>query len=149
MHKTPIIVSLFVAVLLLFGACIPAQEPGQPSYEEISFQLSSDTTPGNTDEYDSHSFNIYLERRQELTLDFYAEGAAVMVSVVTPSEERLGYETSDGRAGNIKDTGLGHLQERKTKSAAEGHFKYTAPETGSYVITVKSASPKAEIDVLV
>ena len=147
MRKKLIIIGALLAAVLLLGACIPG--PEQPAYEKLSFQLSSDTTPGNTDEYDTHSFNIYLEPEQELMLDFYTEGAAVMFSAITPSEEMLGYETSDGRAGNIKDTGLGHLQEKKIKAAAEGHFRFIAPEAGFYIMSAKSATPKGEIAVLI
>ena len=155
MYKKPLIITGIIlgataVVLGVYGpALIFTPPPAQPSHEQVSFQLSTDTTPGNTDEYDSHSFNIYLEHQQELSLDFYAEGAAVLVSVITPSEEKLGYETSDGRGGNIKDTGLGRLREKRTTAVAEGHFRFTAPESGLYVITVKSATPKGEIDVLV
>ena len=147
MRKKLIIIGALLAAVLLLGACTPG--PEQPTHEKLSFQLSSDTTPGNTDEYDTHSFNIYLEPEQELMLDFYAEGAAVMFSAITPSEEMLGYETSDGRAGNIKDTGLGRLQEKKIKAAAEGHFRFTAPEAGFYIMSVKSATPKGEINVVI
>jgi hypothetical protein len=147
---------ILVTILLLLGACTskpvaPASETNWESVEpseRLSFNLSTDTTPGNTDEYDSYSFSISLDNEQELYLSFYAEGAAVLVSITTPSDERLGYETSDGSAG-VKDTGLGSLREKRTKAAAEGHFRFIPPESGLYLVTVKSAAPKGEIDVLV
>ena len=147
MRKIATTVSLTIAALLLMGGC--TQAPPPPGYEQLTFQLESDAAPGNTDEYDSYIFNLYLETGQELTLDFYAEGAAVMFSLVTPSELTMGYSTSDGSAGNIKDSGMGFLEEKRIRSAAEGHFIYTVPETGDYICTVKSASPTATIDVVI
>ena len=123
--------------------------PEQTSQEALNFQLSTDTAPGNTDEYDSHSFSIYLERGQELYLSFYAEGAAVMFRVTTPTEEVWGYQPSTGSAGNVKDKGLGHLEKGMISAAAEGHFNFIAPEEGFYVIKVKSSTPRGEIDVLI
>ncbi|MCK4698464.1 MAG: hypothetical protein KAT53_09225, partial [Dehalococcoidia bacterium] len=86
---------------------------------------------------------------QELYLSFYAEGAAVMLRVTTPTEEVWGYQTSTGSAGNVKDKGLGHLEKGKVSAAAEGHFNFIAPEESSYVIEVKSSTPRGEIDVLI
>ena len=157
MHKKPLIILGIVlgAISVVLGVYAPAliftqtPAPEQSSHETLNFQLSTDTTPGNTEEYDSHSFSIYLERGQELYLSFYAEGAAVMLRVVTPTEEVLGYQTSDGSAGNIKDKGLGQLEEGKVFAAAEGHFNFIAPEGGFYIIEVKSSAPRGEIDVLI
>jgi hypothetical protein len=165
MHNKPLIILGIIlgAISVVLGIYAPTliftqtPTPEQPSHpgeyrEALNFQLSTDTTPGNTDEYDSHSFSIYLERGQELYLSFYAEGAAVMLRVTTPTErheDRLGYQTSTGSAGNVKDKGLGHLEKGKVSAAAEGHFNLIALEEGSYVIDVKSSTPQGEIDVLI
>ena len=163
MHKKPLIIlgiilgaisvvlGVYAPILISTQTPTPEQTPTseQPSHEALNFQLSTDTTPGNTDEYDSHSFSIYLERGQELYLSFYAEGAAVMLRVATPTEEVLGYQTSTGSAGNVKDKGLGHLEKGKVSAAAEGHFNFIAPEGGFYVIEVKSSAPRGEINVLI
>jgi len=157
MHKKPIIILGIIlgAISVVLGVYAPAliftqtPAPEQPSHEALAFQLSTDAAPGNTEEYDSHSFSISLERGQELYLSFYAEGAAVMLRVATPTEEVLGYQTSDGSAGNVKDKGLGHLEKGNVSAAAEGHFNFIAPEGGFYVIDVKSSAPRGEIDVLI
>ena len=156
MHNKPLIILGITlgAISVVLGVYAPAlifnqtPTPEPPYQETLNFQLSTDTTPGNTEEYDSHSFSIYLERGQELHLSFYAEGAAVMLRVTTPTEEVLGYQTSDGSAGNVKDKGLGHLVKGKVFAAAEGHFNFIAPEEGSYVIDAKSSAPRGEINVL-
>ena len=149
-----VVLGVYAPTLIFTQTPTPEQTPtpGQPSRETLNFQLSTDTTPGNTEEYDSHSFPIYLERGQELYLSFYAEGAAVLLRVTTPTErheDRLGYQTSTGSAGNVKDKGLGHLEKGKVSAAAEGHFNFVTPEEGSYVIEVKSSTPRGEIDVLI
>ena len=166
MHKKPLIIlgiilgaisvvlGVYAPTLIFTQTLTPGQTltPEQPSYEVLNFQLSTDTTPGNTDEYDSHGFAIYLERGQELYLSFYAEDAAVMLRVITPTqrhEDVLGYQTSTGSAGNVKDKGLGHLEKGKVSAAAEGHFNLIAPEEGFYEIEVKSSTPQGEIDVLI
>ncbi len=148
MHKIPIMISVFIAgLLLLSSACTPAPAPAQPAHEELDFQLSTNTTPGNTDEYDSYSFSIYLKREQELALDFHAEGAKVMVSVFLPSEETWGYNPYPPTPDGSEDGKLGHLQKGRVVAAAEGSFTFSAPESGDYLLTVKSASYRAEIDV--
>ena len=163
MHKKPLIIlgiilgaisvvlGVYAPILISTQTPTPEQTPTseQTPHETLNFQLSTDTTPGNTDEYDSDSFSIYLERGQELYLSFYAEGAAVMLRVITPTEEVLGYQTSTGSAGNVKDKGLGHLEKGKVSAAAEGHFNFIAPEEGFYIIEVKSSTPQGEIDVLI
>jgi len=165
MHNKPLIILGIIlgAISVVLGVYAPTliftqtptpEQPSRPGEyrEALNFQLSTDTTPGNTEEYDSHSFPIYLERGQELYLSFYAEGAAVMLRVTTPAgrhEDRLGYQTSTGSAGNVKDKGLGHLEKGKVSAAAEGHFNLIALEEGSYVIDVKSSTPRGEIDVLI
>jgi len=163
MHKKPLIIlgiilgaisvvlGVYAPILISIQTPAPEQPPTseQPSHEALNFQLSTDTAPGNTDEYDSHSFSIHLERGQDLYLSFYAEGAAVMLRVATPTEEVLGYQTSTGSAGNVKDKGLGHLEKGKVSAAAEGHFNFIAPEGGFYIIEVKSSAPRGEIDVLI
>ena len=150
MRKKPvIIITLFIAILLLLGACTPTPEPEQLLYEKLSFHLSPDAIPeDSTDKFDSHSFNIYLRSEQELYLSFYAEGAAVAVYVVTPSEEMLGYETNSERI-DIEDEGLGHLVPNRMFAAEEGYFRLTASETGFYEIGVRSCSLSGEVDVLV
>ena len=142
------VVLVLYAPTLMFPPPTPTP-PAQPFYEQVTFQLSTDTTPGNTDEYDSHSFYIYLKREQELYLSFHAEGAAVMVSVTTPSDEKLGYGPSIVPAGDVENKELGHLLKGRTVATEEGSFRFHAPEPGSHVITVKSATPKGDIDVLV
>jgi hypothetical protein len=150
MRNKLFIIGTLLVIGLAFGACAPPGEPApvQPSQDQLSFVLSTNTTPGNTDEYDSWSFPIYLEPGQELYLSFYAEGASVMFSVITPSEEGWGYETSSGRAA-IKDEGLGRLERGRTKAAEEGHFRFSPSEPGYYLMIVKSSTPQGEIDVLV
>ena len=150
MHKIPIMISVFIAgLLLLSSACTPALAPAQPTHEELNFQLSTNTTPGNTDAYDSYSFSIYLKREQELALDFYAEGAAVMVSIFTPSEETWGYNPNPPTTITTEDEKSGCLKQGRIMAAEEGNFTFTTPETGDYLLTVKSASPKGEIEVRV
>ena len=152
MRKIKIITPLIVTALLLFGACVPTQEPEepeQPSHEQLNFQLSTNTTPGNTDEYDSHIFNLYLEQEQELALDFSAQGAAVMVSLFTPSEEIWGYSPPPPSTTTTEDGETGYLKKGRTVATEEGSFRFTVPESGYYIVTIKSATPKGEIEVLV
>jgi len=157
MYKKPIIILGIIlgAISVVLGVYAPVLMRAQPPvpeqspHETINFQLSTDTTPGNTDEYDSYSFSLYLERGQALYLSFYAEGAAVMLRVTTPSEDVLGYQTSTGKAGNIKDTGLGRLEKGRVVAAAEGHFIFIAPENGFHLINIKSSTPQGEIAVQV
>jgi len=142
-----ITVTLLLAVLLL-GACTPAPKPEQPAQEQLNFQLVSDAIPGDTDAYDSYIFNLYLEREQELALAFSAQGAALRVSLFTPSEETFGYNPKT-KESVAEDGELGHLRKGIIISAEEGSFRFSAPETGYYAVTIQSASPKAEIDVQV
>ena len=150
MRKKPvIIITLFIAILLLLGACTPTPEPEQLLYEKLSVHLSPDAIPeDSTDKFDSHTFNIYLKSEQELYLSFYAEGAAVAVYVVTPADEMLGYEPSSGNSG-IEDEELGHLVLNRLFAAEEGHFRLTASEPGFYEIGVRSCSLAGEVDALV
>jgi hypothetical protein len=144
-----ITLTLLVAVLLL-GACTPAPKPEQPTQDQLNFQLVSSAAPGDTDAYDSYIFNLYLEGEQELALAFSAQGAALRVSLFTPSEKTFGYTPSnkqDGTAEDTEDGELGRLEEGVIVSAKEGSFRFIAPETGYYAVTIQSASPKAEIDV--
>ena len=146
------VVLVLYAPTLMFPPPTPTPTPtppAQPFYEQVTFQLSTDTTPGNTDEYDSHSFNIYLKREQELYLSFHAEGAAVLVSVTTPYDEKLGYNPGTVPADDVENKELGYLLKGKTVAMEEGSFRFNAPESGSHVITVKSATPKGDIDVRV
>ena len=155
--KSGIALGAIAIVLVLFAPTItksnininPEPKPEQPQQETLNFRLSTDTAPGNTDEYDSHIFSIYLEHEQELTLSFYAEGAPVMLRVITPADETMGYLTSTGGAGDIEDEGMGHLERGKCFAAAEGHFSYIAPEEGNYTVDIKSTTPKGDIDVMV
>jgi len=150
MRKKPvIIITLFIAILLLLGACTPTVEPEQPSYEKLSFHLSPEAIPEDSpDKFDSHTFNIYLKNQQELYLSFYAEGASVAVYVITPADEMLGYEPSSGQTG-IEDEGLGHLVLNRLFAAEEGHFRLTASESGFCEIGVRSCSLAGEVDVVV
>ncbi|MFO8143563.1 MAG: hypothetical protein R6T78_02675 [Dehalococcoidales bacterium] len=155
--KSGIALGAIAVVLILFAPTItksnininPEPKPEQPQQETLNFRLSTDTAPGNTDEYDSHSVPIYLEREQEIALSFYAEGAPVMLRVITPADETMGYLTSTGGAGDIEDKGMGYLQKGKCFAAAEGHFQYIAPEEGYYTIDIKSTTPKGDIDVVI
>jgi hypothetical protein len=149
MHKIKITVSLIVTALLLLGACTPAAEIEQPAHEQLNFQLVSDATPGDTDAYDGYSFAIYLDEGQELALAFSAQGAALRVSLFTPSEETWGYNPSADVDTTTEDVELGHLTKGRIISAEEGSFRFTAPESGYYLATLQSASPTAEIDVQV
>ncbi len=149
MHKIKIIISLTVTALLLLGACTPAAETAQPTHEQLNFQLVSNATPGDTDTYDSYSFAIYLDQEQELALGFSAQGAALRVSLFTPSEETWGYIPSPDAATTDENAELGYLKKGRIISAEEGSFRFTAPESGYYLATLQSASPTAEIDVQV
>ena len=149
MRKIGIITSLTVAALLLLGACIPATETGQPTTEQLNFQLVSDAVPGDTDAYDSYLFNLYLEQEQELALAFSAEGGKVMVSLFTPSEETWGYNPSFNDTTTTEGEEMGYLKKGRTLSTEEGSFRFTIPEPGDYLVTIKSASPQGEIDVQV
>ena len=136
---------LLTGLLLFFSACTPTPPVGQPSNEEMNFQLTSDATPGDTDNYASYTFSIALNRAQKLEMDFHAEGAKILVSILTPSNDAWGYnphppdESEDGK--------LGFLNEARSVAVTEGGFIFSVPETGEYLLTVKSASPQAEIEV--
>jgi hypothetical protein len=101
-----------------------------------NFQLSTDTIPGNTDEYDARSIRVYLESDQELNVSFRTEDAPVLVRVYTPSDQVLGYSS-------------GVLEANKSAAAQEGFFIYKAVESGTHDIYLKSSSPTGFIDVFV
>ena len=150
MRKILIITSLIITALVLLGACIPAGEPvapEQPSQNQLNFHLSTNTTAGNTDEYDSYVFSLYLETGQELFLEFSAVGAKLRVSLFTPSEETWGYNPNPSTATTTEAGELGRLEKGRIVSAEKGSFRFAAPESGYYLVTLQSASPKAEIDV--
>jgi hypothetical protein len=149
MRKIGIITSLIVTVVLLLGACVPGQETGQPTTEQLNLQLVSNAAPGDTDMYDSYIFNLYLEQEQELVLAFSAEGGNVMVSLFTPSKETWGYNPGSGNTTTTEGEEMGYLKKGRTLSTEEGSFRFTVPESGDYLITVKSASPQGKIDVQV
>lgn len=149
MRKIGIITSLIVTALLLLGACVPATETGQPTAEQLNFQLVSDAVPGDTDAYGSYLFNLYLEQEQELVLAFSAEGGKLMVSLFTPSKETWGYNPSFDDTATTEDGEMGYLKKGRTLATEEGSFRFTAPESGDYLVTIKSASPQGEIDVQV
>jgi len=148
MRKRPIIISLLMLTLLLLSACkpvpvpIPAPTPEQLPQSDLSFKLSSDATPGDTDKYDSYQFTVYLEEKQELYVTFQAVGAKVMVSIFTPAEETWGYN-----AGTTESGELGELVKGRTLATTEGSFRFTASQWGNYLVTVKSATPKGDIVV--
>jgi hypothetical protein len=150
MRKTLIITVTLLAALLLLGACAPTEGPEQPNQDQLNFQLVSDAAPGDTDAYGGYILTLYLEQEQELALAFSAQGAALRVSLFTPSEETYGYRsfaTQDSAVGDTETEVLGQLKQGEIVSAEEGSFRFTAPETGYYALTMQSASPKAEIDV--
>lgn len=149
MRKMGIITSLIVTALLLLGACVPGQETGQPTAEQLNFQLVSDAAPGDTDAYDSYIFNLYLKQEQELVLAFSAEGGKVMVSLFTPSEETWGYNPSFDDTMATEDGEMGYLKKGRTLASDEGSFRFTVPESGDYLVTIKSAIFKGTIDVQV
>lgn len=140
-------VAAIAVTALALGGCAAA--PTESPNKVTAFTITSDAEIGDTDNYGNYIFNLYLETGQELSLDFYADGGAVMFSLLIPSQVKMGYNTSDGNAGNVKDIGLGSLEKNKTQAAAEGHFRYEVPETGDYIATVQSSSPQAVIDVLI
>jgi hypothetical protein len=111
------------------------QIPGIGLYRE-EFQLSTDTDPGNTDEYDARSIRVYLERDQELNASFRAQGASIMFHLYTPSDQMLGYSLDD-------------LEPNRSIAAQEGQFNYKALESGTYEMNIKSTTPSGLIDVLV
>jgi len=144
MRKILVTIPFFLIGLLLFSsACTPAPPTGQPPQEELNFQLTSDATPGNTDQYGSYTFSIFLNSAQELDMAFNAEGAKVMISIITPSDDTWGYNPHPPE--DNEDGKLGFLNEARSVAVAEGSFIFSAPETGDYLLTVKSASPQAEI----
>ena len=104
-----VVIALFLPILAYNNNNVgPEPEPEplpQAPLESLTFRLSSNTAAGNTDEYDSDSFSIYLKRGQKLYLSFYAEGAAVTLRAKTPSEEVWGYLTSTGEAARISASG--------------------------------------------
>jgi hypothetical protein len=136
---------LLTGLLLFFSACTSAPPTGQPPQEELDFQLTSNATPGDTDNYASYTFGIALNSAQELEMDFSAEGAKILISILTPSDDAWGYNPHPPE--EIKDGKPGFLNEARSVAAAEGGFIFSAPETGEYLLTVKSASPQAEISV--
>ena len=109
------------------------QIPGTGFHKE-EFQLSTNTTPGNTDEYDTRSISVYLERDQELSVSFRAQGAPIMFHVYTPSDQILGYSLDD-------------LEPNRSIAAQQGNFKYKALESGTYEMNIKSTTPSGLIDV--
>jgi hypothetical protein len=149
MRKIGIITFLVVTALLLLGACVPGQETGQPTAEQLNFKLVSDAAPGDTDMYDSYIFNLYLEQEQELALAFSAEGGKVMVSLFTPSKETWGYNPGPGNTTTTKGEEMGYLKKGRVLASDEGSFRFTVPESGDYLVTIQSASPQGEIDVQV
>jgi hypothetical protein len=149
MIKIRIITSLFVTALLLLGACMPVQETARPGYEQLDFWLVTDVTPGDTDLYDSYFFNLNLEEGQELALTFSTEGGKVMVSLFTPSEETWGYNPGPGDATTTDNQEMGYLKKGRTLATEEGSFRFTTPESGDYLVTVKSSIFKGEIAVRV
>ncbi len=149
MRKIGIITFLILTALLLLGGCVPGQETGQPTAEQLNFKLVSNAAPGDTDMYDSYIFNLYLEQEQELVLAFSAEGGKVMVSLFTPSKETWGYNLGSGDTTTPDGEEMGYLKKGRTLSTEEGSFRFTIPESGDYLVTIKSASPQGEIDVQV
>ena len=149
MRKMGIVIPLIVTALLLLGACVPGQETGQPTAEQLNFQLVSDAAPGDTDAYDSYIFNLSLKQEQELALAFSAEGGKVMVSLFTPSEETWGYNSSFDDTMATEDGEMGYLKKGRTLASDEGSFRFTTPESGDYLVTIKSAIFKGTIDVQV
>ncbi|MBN1862123.1 MAG: hypothetical protein JW790_00565 [Dehalococcoidales bacterium] len=143
MRKILIITVTLLAVLLPLAACAPA--PEQPNQDQLSFYLVSDATPGDTDAYAGYTLTIYLEEGQELDLAFSAQGAALRVSLFSPSEKTYGYRPTPPEDAEAEI--LGQLKQGLIISAEEGSFIFTAPETGYYAVTLQSASPKAEIAV--
>ena len=167
MHKTLTILCLILVPLALLGACRPASQPdpaplpapaptpapqptpmvplppvNQPSLSEISFHISSNATPGDTDKYGTHSFALYLEANQRLSITFKAVGAKVLVSIYTPALETWGYNPSNAAS---PETGV--FTKGSQLRSEEGSATFTAAEAGNYVVTVKSSSAVAEIDV--
>ena len=111
------------------------QTPGIAFHKE-EFQLSTETNPGNTDEYDARSINVYLERDQELIASFRAQGAPIMFQIYTPSNKILGYS-------------LDCLEPNKSVASEEGDFRYKALESGIDEMNIKSATPSGLTNVLV
>ena len=146
MRKRSIIISLLMLTLLLLGACKPVPAPPPPPEQlpqnELSFRLSSNATAGDTDKYDSYQFTIYPEEKQEIYVTFQAVGGKVLVSIFTPAEETWGYN-----AGATESGELGELVKGRTIATTEGSFRFTASQWGNYLVTVKSAVPKGDIDV--
>ena len=147
MGNIRIITSLFATALLLLGACVPATETAPPLQEQLNFKLVTDVAPGDTDFYDSYIFNLYLQQGQELTLAFSTEGGKVMVSLFTPSEETWGYNPGSADATPTEGDEMGYLKKGRTFASDQGSFRFTIPESGDYLVTIKSSIFKGEIDV--
>ena len=125
--------------------------PVNAIHETERFHLSSNTQPARYSEYGAYSFPVYLETEQELYVSFYAESDerhAVCVQVIFPSGDKLGYKTTSGMGGNIKDTGLGTLK-KGCNYAEEGHFILQPPQQGYYTIQTIAGSNVCEIDVVI
>jgi hypothetical protein len=160
MRKILTILCLILVPLVLLGACRPAPQPApapvpapapapaplppenQPVQDELSFHISSSAIPGDTDAYSGHSFALRLEASQRLSIAFKAVGAKVLVSIHTPSLTTWGYNASSAASPEMGVFNLG-----RQAASEEGSATFLAAEAGNYVISVKSASPKAEIDV--
>jgi hypothetical protein len=159
MRKMLIALCLTLMPLVLLSACRPASAPAsaptpqpapalpmppenQPSQSELNFHISSTATPGDTDKYGSHSFALRLEANQRLSITFKAVGGKVLVSIYTPAKETWGYNPSSKASPE-----MGVMTLSRQIRSEEGSATFTATDTGNYVITVKSSSPVAEIDV--
>jgi hypothetical protein len=165
MRKILTILCLTLVSLVLLGACRPAPQPApapapqpqptvpaplplppenQPPQDELSFHISSVAVAGDTDSYAVHSFALALEANQRLSLAFKAVGAKVLMSIYTPAKETWGYNPSSAASPE-----MGVFAKGSQLRSEEGSATFTAAEAGNYVVTFKSASPKAEIDVAV
>ncbi len=116
----------------------PAPVPTQANnttHGELSFHLSSHAGFGDTDNYATYSLPLHLTRGQVLKLEFGAVGGNVLVSISSPDLETWGYD------------GSAILVAGRAKAANDGEFQFAPSEDGDYEVSVKSASPVAEIDV--
>ena len=100
MPKKILITVLALAVAAIaIGGCTPTATSPTTKDEVMEFTIVSNAEIGDTDNYESYNFSIYMDTGQELSFDFYADGAPVRIWLYTPEETMLGYNTSDGNGG--------------------------------------------------
>ena len=158
MHKMLTISCLMLIPLVLLGACRPTPPSSTPTPTQApttilptiplppggqyNFHLSSNAVAGDTDSYASQLFTFDLTKGQLFSLGFRSTDKKLQVFIFTPAKETWGYIPSQAASPN-----MGIFRQGRNIPSAEGSAAFTAPETGSYTLIIKSASPKAEDDI--